>query len=124
MKESKLSKRIYKKGRTNMKTKPHQLNIRLTPQQYKMITEKSHQTNKTKTELIIDSLNKNPIYMIPEFQEILKNIKYLGNQTNQLSQKLDQNQPINKKLIQDLQTGCDELWRLLKSLRQAKPKKV
>ncbi len=107
-----------------MKTKSHQLNIRLTPEQYKMITEKSHQTNKTKTELIIDSLNKNPIYIIPEFQEILKNIKYLGNKTNQLSQKLDQNQPINKKLIQDLQTGCDELWRLLKSLRQAKPKKV
>ncbi len=107
-----------------MKTKPYQLNIRLTPKEYEMITQKSQQTHKTKTELIIDSLNQTPIYIIPDFQEILKNIKYLGNKTNELSQKLDPNQNQNKKLIQDLQTGCDELWRLLKSLRQAKPKRA
>lgn len=110
-----------------MKPSPrrHQLNIRLTAAQDQMIRQKAAQTNKTKTELILDLLNNTPIYALPNFNETLKQIKYLGNKTNELSQKLnEQNLSTDQtqKLINDLQKGCNELWQLLKLLRQDAPK--
>ncbi len=120
------SKSIKKRGKT-MKPSPrrHQLNIRLTAAQDQMIRQKALQTNKTKTELILDLLNNTPIYALPNFNETLKQIKYLGNKTNELSQKLSEQNCSTKqtqKLINDLQKGCNELWQLLKLLRQDAPK--
>ena len=42
-----------------------QLNIRLTPEQNELIKQKLEQTQISKTQLIIDSINNNPIYIIP-----------------------------------------------------------
>ena len=107
-----------------MKKQParHQLNIRLTPHQDQMIRQKAIQAQKTKTQLILDSLNNIPIYQLPDLPQALQQIKYLGTKTNELSRKLDEkdiNTPELKELIKNLQQGCDELWQLLKSLRQA-----
>ena len=104
-----------------------QLNIRLTPEQDILINKKIQQTKKTKTQIIIDALNENPIYIVPNFNEVLKEIKYLGNKTNELNQKLNEknlNTQETQTLIQQLQQGCNELWRLLKLLNQEKPKQV
>ena len=117
-----------KKEKTKM-PKPNsrrcQLNIRLTPAQDQMLRQKAKQANITKTQLITDLLMNTPIYTIPEFTEILQQIKYLGNKTNELSKKLDEKNLSNeqtKKLITNLQQGCDTLWQSLKSLKQAAPK--
>lgn len=110
--------------KTKTTKKRLQLNIRLTPEQDILIKTKLEQTNKPKTQFIIDAIQENPIYIIPNLTETLQQIKYLGNKANELSQKLNMNDPENQKLIQDLQQGCDELWRLLKLLKQEKPKQV
>lgn len=102
------------------KPKRLQLNIRLTPQQEELINQRVKQTQKTKTEFVIDCIEETPIYEIPNLQQALISIKYLGNKTNELSRKLDMNDPQSKKLIETLQKECDILWQLLKSLRQGK----
>lgn len=107
-----------------MKPKRLQLNIRLTPEIDELIKQRVQQTQKNKTEFILDCIKETPIYEIPNLQEALTSIKYLGNKTNELSRKLDMNDPENKKLIQTLQKECDILWQLLKSLRQEPPKQA
>ena len=101
-----------------------QLNIRLTPELDELIKQRMQQTHKNKTQFIVDCITQTPIYAIPNLQEALSSIKYLGNKTNELSQKLDMNDQKSKELIQTLQKECDILWQLLKSLRQEKPKQV
>ena len=62
-----------------------QLNIRLTPEQNELIKQKLEQTQISKTQLIIDSINNNPIYIIPNLEQTISQIKYLGNKVNELS---------------------------------------
>lgn len=106
------------------KQKRLQLNIRLTPEQNEYINKRLNETQKNKTQFVIDCINENPIYIIPHLEQTISQIKYLGNKTNELSKKLDLSKEQNKKLIQELQEGCDEFWRLLKLLKQEKPKQV
>lgn len=106
------------------KQKRLQLNIRLTSEQNEYINKRLNETQKNKTQFVIDCINENPIYIIPHLEQTISQIKYLGNKTNELSQKLDLSKEQNKKLIQELQEGCDEFWRLLKLLKQEKPKQV
>lgn len=48
-----------------------QLNIRLTPEQNELIKQKLEQTQISKTQLIIDSINNNPIYIIPNLEQTI-----------------------------------------------------
>ena len=52
-----------------------QLNIRLTPEQNELIKQKLEQTQISKTQLIIDSINNNPIYIIPNLEQTISQIK-------------------------------------------------
>ena len=101
-----------------------QLNIRLTPEQNEYINKRIQQTQKTKTQFVLDCIKENPVYILPRMEQTISQIKYLGNKTNELSQKLDQSNTQTEKLLKELQEGCDELWRLLKLLKQEKPKQV
>ena len=71
-----------------------QLNIRLTPEQNELIKQKLEQTQISKTQLIIDSINNNPIYMIPNLEQTISQIKYLGNKVNELSNKIINSLPL------------------------------
>lgn len=101
-----------------------QLNIRLTPEQNELIKQKLEQTQISKTQLIIDSINNNPIYIIPNLEQTISQIKYLGNKVNELSNKIETKDENIEKLLQEIQQGCDEFWQLLKSLKQEKQKRV
>lgn len=101
-----------------------QLNIRLTPEQNELIKQKLEQTQISKTQLIIDSINNNPIYIIPNLEQTISQIKYLGNKVNELSNKIETKDENIEKLLQEIQQGCDEFWQLLKSLKQEKQKQV
>ena len=101
-----------------------QLNIRLTPEQNELIKQKLEQTQISKTQLIIDSINNNPIYIIPNLEQTISQIKYLGNKVNELSNKIETKEESTEKLVQEIQQGCDEFWQLLKSLKQEKQKRV
>ena len=101
-----------------------QLNIRLTPEQNDYINKRLQQTKKTKTQFVLDCIKENPIYILPHMEQTISQIKYLGDKTNELSQQINQSNTKNEKLIKELQEGCNELWRLLKLLKQEKPKQV
>ena len=101
-----------------------QLNIRLTPEQNELIKQKLEQTQISKTQLIIDSINNNPIYIIPNLEQTISQIKYLGNKVNELSNKIETKDENTEKLLQEIQQGSDEFWQLLKSLKQEKQKQV
>ena len=101
-----------------------QLNIRLTPEQNELIKQKLEQTQISKTQLIIDSINNNPIYIIPNLEQTISQIKYLGNKVNELSNKIETKDENTEKLLQEIKQGCDEFWQLLKSLKQEKQKQV
>lgn len=108
----------------NQKKKRLQLNIRLTPEQNELINKRLQQTQIPKTQFIIDSINNNPIYVLPNLEKIIQIMKNLGNQTQELSKKIDNNDTQTQQLIEDIQKGCNEFWQLLKSLKQEKPKQV
>ena len=80
-----------------------QLNIRLTPEQNELIKQKLEQTQISKTQLIIDSINNNPIYIIPNLEQTISQIKYLGNKVNELSNKIETKDENTEKLLQAIQ---------------------
>lgn len=106
------------------KKKRLQLNIRLTLEQNELINKRLQQTQIPKTQFIIDSINNNPIYVLPNLEKTIEIMKKLGNQTQELSKKIDNNDTQTRQLIEDIQKGCNEFWQLLKSLKQEKPKQV
>ena len=127
------------KTKTKNKKSPRlQLNIRLTPDQNELINQRLQQTQKSKTEYIIDCINNNPIYILPNLEKTIKIMKTLGNNTNELLYKLnniEENDNLNQKelienkaelkqTLEEIQRGCDEFWQLLKLLKQEKPKQV
>lgn len=101
-----------------------QLNIRLTPEQNELIKQKLQQTKISKTQLVIDSINNNPIYILPQLEQTISQMKYLGNKINELSNKIEEKDKNTEKLLQEIQQGCDEFWQLLKSLKREKQKQV
>lgn len=122
----------------NKKPPRLQLNIRLTPDQNELINQRLQQTQKPKTEYIIDCINNNPIYILPNLEKTIKIMKTLGNNTNELLYKLnniEENEQLTqteliknkaelKQILEKIQQGCDEFWQLLKLLKQEKPKQA
>ena len=96
-----------------------QLNIRLTPEQNELIKQKLEQTQISKTQLIIDSINNNPIYIIPNLEQTITQIKYLGNKVNELSNKIETKDENTEKLIHtildDSVKGCKVVVRFVNS---------
>ena len=96
-----------------------QLNIRLTPEQNELIKQKLEQTQISKTQLIIDSINNNPIYIIPNLEQTISQIKYLGNKVNELSNKIETKDENTEKLIHtildDSVKGCKVVVRFVNS---------
>ena len=130
-----------KKEEKNQKNKIQprlQLNIRLTPEQNELIKQRLQQTQKPKTEYIIDCINNTPIYILPNLEQAIKTMKKLGNNTNELLYKLnniEENEQLTqteliknkaelKQILEKIQQGCDEFWQLLKLLKQEKPKQA
>ena len=95
-----------------------------TPCRHHQLGEQQCITQISKTQLIIDSINNNPIYIIPNLEQTISQIKYLGNKVNELSNKIETKDENTEKLLQEIQQGCDEFWQLLKSLKQEKQKQV
>ena len=69
------------KNQKNKKQPRLQLNIRLTPEQNELIKQRLQQTQKPKTEYIIDCINNTPIYILPNLEQAIKTMKKLGNNT-------------------------------------------
>ena len=123
---------------TQKKSPRLQLNIRLTPEQNELINQRLQQTQKPKTEYIIDCINNTPIYILPNLEQAIKTMKKLGNNTNELLYKLnniEENEQLTqteliknkaelKQILEKIQQGCDEFWQLLKLLKQEKPKQA
>ena len=126
------------KNQKNKKQPRLQLNIRLTPEQNELIKQRLQQTQKPKTEYIIDCINNTPIYILPNLEQAIKTMKKLGNNTNELLYKLNnieendqltqkeliENKAELKQTLEKIQQGCDEFWQLLKLLKQEKPKQA
>ena len=126
------------KNQKNKKQPRLQLNIRLTPEQNELIKQRLQQTQKPKTEYIIDCINNTPIYILPNLEQAIKTMKKLGNNTNELLYKLNnieeneqltqteliENKAELKQILEKIQQGCDEFWQLLKLLKQEKPKQA
>ncbi len=126
------------KNQKNKKQPRLQLNIRLTPEQNELIKQRLQQTQKPKTEYIIDCINNTPIYILPNLEQAIKTMKKLGNNTNELLYKLnniEENEQLTqteliknkaelKQILEKIQQGCDEFWQLLKLLKQEKPKQA
>ena len=126
------------KNQKNKKQPRLQLNIRLTPEQNELIKQRLQQTQKPKTEYIIDCINNTPIYILPNLEQAIKTMKKLGNNSNELLYKLnniEENEQLTqteliknkaelKQILEKIQQGCDEFWQLLKLLKQEKPKQA
>ena len=95
------------------------IHIRITEENYKRLKSKSKQLNITQTEFIERFINNGEIVIINDLVEIQRQLRYIGNNLNQLT-KLCHEGRIECLNLLDVKKEVGEIWQLLNLLIQSR----
>ena len=95
------------------------IHIRITEENYKRLKSKSKQLNITQTEFIERFINNGEIVIINDLVEMQRQLRYIGNNLNQLT-KLCHEGRIECLNLLDVKKEVGEIWQLLNLLIQSR----
>ena len=95
------------------------IHIRITEENYKRLKSKSKQLNITQTEFIERFINNGEIVIINDLVEMQRQLRYIGNNLNQLT-KLCHDERIECLNLLDVKKEVGEIWQLLNLLIQSR----
>lgn len=109
-----------------MRRRNKQVKVRMTEEEYQYYKERLNDSQLTGNFYGIKCLLTHPIYAIGGLQELIRQLKAIGNNLNQISKLLHckQDSFIIKnelsELIKEVKQGTKQIWQLLKSLKVVK----
>ena len=95
------------------------IHIRITEENYKRLKSKSKQLNITQTEFIERFINNGEIVIINDLVEMQRQLRYIGNNLNQLT-KLCHEGRIECLNLLDVKKEVGAIWQLLNLLIQSR----
>lgn len=101
------------------RTRPKQIIIRMTQEEYDAYQKRLQKTKLNGNSFGIKCLLNNPITVIDDIPELIRQLKGIGNNLNQLARAANSGKdvPIN---FDELDEGVKEIWRWLRSAKEVK----
>lgn len=98
--------------------RPKQIVIRVSEEELDKIKLKVQKSNLKQSEYIIKCLLEKDIYVVEGLGEIIKQVKYIGNNLNQLTRAVHEGKADCSNEVKEIQKELSEVWQLLRSLTQ------
>lgn len=98
------------------RTRPRQIIIRMKDDEYALYEKQLEKSKLTGNSFGIKCLLDHPINVIENMPELIRQLKMIGNNLNQLTRAVNSGYTIPPE-VESLQKGVDELWQLLRQLK-------
>ena len=96
-----------------------QLNFRVSPEELKIIEEKMKQYGTTNREAFLRRIILEGYVIrfdLPELKEILRLLRYMGNNTNQIAKRLNEGGNMYQSELSEIQEQQEQIWEGLRKL--------
>ncbi len=103
-----------------MRKRQRQIIIRVTEDEANIFKTRLAKTKLKQNNFAIKCLLNHPVYAIENMQDLLLQLKALGNNLNQIARAINSGKTIPPPAISELAGGVNELWRFLKLLKVVK----
>ena len=108
----------HKWGDFMNRKRPKQIVIRVSEEELDKIKLKVQRSNLKQSEYIIKCLLEKDIYVVEGLGELIKQVKYIGNNLNQLTRAVHEGKADCSNEVKEIQKELSEVWQLLRSLTQ------
>lgn len=98
--------------------RPKQLVIRLSEEELAKVKMKVEKSKLKQNEYIIKCLMNKEIYVVEGINELILQMKYIGNNLNQLTRAVHERKADCSKELQEIQKELSETWQSLRLLIQ------
>jgi hypothetical protein len=102
-----------------MRTRHRKVTIRMTADEFCKYQVKKKESALTANAYGLKCLLNQPIIVVPNVNQILYQLKKIGNNLNQITRAANAGQAIVPTAVAELNEGVKELWQLLKRLKAA-----
>lgn len=103
-----------------MRKRSKQIIIRMSEKEHADYTKRLNKTSLTSNSFALKCLLCHPIFVIDGMSALLRELKAIGNNLNQVARATNSRQQVPDILLKDIEKGMSELWLLLKSLKVGK----
>ncbi len=100
-----------------MRTRERRITVRLTEEEYNALQERVERSGLRQNAFVLHCIAQNPINVIEGISDVLKALRQIGNNLNQIARAVNAGLATNQPVIEELQKGVDELWLLLRWLK-------
>lgn len=97
-----------------MRTRPNQIIIRMTEEEYLSYKDRLEKSNLKGNDFGIRCLLDHSINVVPGTLEMIRSLKAIGNNLNQIAKAVNGDYLPGRNTISELERGVTELWQLLK----------
>lgn len=96
------------------KTRPKQVVIRLTDEEFSMLQNKVKRAGSNQQEFCRLAILGKEIKNTDGIKEVVPHLSHIGNNLNQIAKRLNQSNTINTAELSQTLKGCEEIWQLLR----------
>lgn len=100
------------------KTRPKQMILRMSEKEKEIIQKKIEKSKLKQNEYLLKCALGKDIKVIEGLTEIMKEIKRIGVNVNQIAKSSNQGKNISSNTLENIQGELSEVWQLLKQLIQ------
>jgi len=100
------------------RTKNKQIKFRVTDKDYKKIKEKISKSKLNQDDYLLKCALGKEIKVIEGLPEMIKEVKRIGVNLNQLTKSVNQGRIIGTNQLEEMEKGLSEAWQLLRQLIQ------
>jgi uncharacterized protein (DUF1778 family) len=101
-----------------MRTQEKRITVRMTQQQYDHLQQKMERAKMKQNAFVLQCIAENPINVIEEMPAIFRELRAIGNNINQMTRAINSGAIANQPVIEEVQKGVNELWQLLRQLKE------
>jgi hypothetical protein len=104
-----------------MRKRMHQIKVYLDDTELESLQNRLKVSNLSQSEFLRQCIAENPIVVLDGIETLIREMKYIGNNVNQLARAANSRTPIDPEQLTAIQKELREIWQ---SLRSAKAVKV
>lgn len=98
-----------------------QILVRMTEDEEEKFEKRLAKSKLNKNDFCIKCLLNHPINVIEEMPELIRQLKAIGNNLNQITRSANAGISTPPPVVEEVKKGVDDLWRLLRRLKGEKP---
>ena len=102
-----------------MRTRYKKLELRLTVEELAAVKKQVEKSGLTQTDFALAAMLNKPINVIPDMPELIRQLKAIGNNLNQIARTANSGQVAAPPVVAELDKGVQELWQWLRRVRAA-----